>query len=77
VVVDGGGYRARRREALERRAREAADEAASSGRPVALEPLPASERRLVHECLRDREEVETHSEGDEPARHLVIVPRRS
>ena len=77
VVVDGGGYRARRREALERRAQEAADEAASSGRPVALEPLPASERRLVHECLRDREDVETHSEGDEPARHLVVVARRS
>ena len=44
------------------------------GRPVALDAMTASERRLVHEYLRDHEEVETYSEGDEPDRHLVVAP---
>ena len=45
------------------------------GRPVRLEPMNAAERRLVHEYLRDRGDVETHSEGDEPHRRLVVEPR--
>ena len=44
------------------------------GRSVELDPLPASERRVVHEYLRERDDVETHSEGDEPERYLVISP---
>ena len=39
-----------------------------------LDPMPASERRIVHEHLRDRGDVETHSEGDEPERRLVVSP---
>jgi spoIIIJ-associated protein len=74
VVVDAAGYRARRAEALERQAERAAGEAVRFGRPVALEPMVASERRLVHEFLRDRHDVETYSEGDEPDRHLVVAP---
>jgi spoIIIJ-associated protein len=74
VVVDAAGYRARRAEALERQADRAASEAARFGRPVALEPMVASERRVVHEFLRDRHDVETYSEGDEPDRHLVVAP---
>jgi spoIIIJ-associated protein len=74
VVIDAEGYRARRQEALERQADEAADEALRFDRAVALDAMTASERRLVHEYLRDREDVETHSEGDEPQRHLVISP---
>jgi spoIIIJ-associated protein len=53
---------------------DAADEAVATGRPVDLDPLPPSERRIVHEYLRDREDVETHSEGDEPERYLVVTP---
>jgi spoIIIJ-associated protein len=74
VVVDAAGYRARRAEALERQADKAASEAVRFGRPVALDALGASERRLVHEYLRDRHDVETYSEGDEPDRHLVVAP---
>lgn len=75
VTVDAEGYRARRREALQRQADEAADEAIRYGRPVALDAMTATERKVVHELLRDREDVETSSVGDEPQRHLVITPR--
>ncbi len=74
VTVDASGYRERRREALEAQADEAADRAVSTGAPVPLDAMTASERRLVHEHLRDRGDVDTHSEGDEPARHLVVSP---
>lgn len=76
VVVDAAGYRARRQEALERQADDAADEAVRYGRPVALDAMSATERRIVHERLRDRGDVETHSEGEEPERHLVVSPLR-
>ena len=74
VVVDADGYRERRRVALLGQADDAADEALRFGRPVALDAMSAGERRIVHEPLRDREDVGTHSEGDEPERHLVITP---
>ena len=74
IVVDAAGYRARRKEMLEREAADAADEAVRYARPVALDAMSATERRIVHEYLRDRDDVETHSEGDEPDRHLVVTP---
>jgi len=74
VVIDAEGYRERRQDALEREAEEAADEAMRFGRPVALGAMTASERRLVHEFLRDRGDIGTHSEGEEPDRHLVVSP---
>jgi spoIIIJ-associated protein len=74
IVVDAEGYRARRREALEKQADVAAVEAEQYGRPVALDAMTASERKHVHEYLRDRGGVDTHSEGDEPERHLVVTP---
>jgi spoIIIJ-associated protein len=74
VVIDAEGYRARRRESLERQAEQAAEDALRNARPVALDAMTASERRLVHEYLRERGGVETHSEGDEPDRHLVVSP---
>jgi spoIIIJ-associated protein len=74
VVIDAEGYRARRADALHRLADQAADDARRYGRPVALDAMTASERKLVHEYLRDRGEVETYSEGDEPDRHLVVAP---
>ena len=75
VIIDAGGYRERRREALEGMADDAADEALREDRAVALEPMSACERRIVHEHLRDRDGIETHSEGEEPDRHLVVEPR--
>ncbi len=74
VVVDAEGYRSRRQEALERQGDEAADKAINSGRPVALDAMTAGERRLVHEYLRERADVDTHSEGEDPGRHLVVTP---
>jgi spoIIIJ-associated protein len=74
VMIDANGYRERRAEALRAEADEAADDALSSGRPVELNPLPAFERRIVHEYLRARGDVETHSEGNEPERYLVVTP---
>ena len=75
VTVDAEGYRARRREALEHQAEQAAADAIRFGRPVALDAMTATERKLVHEFLRDRGDVDTHSEGEEPDRHLVVAPR--
>lgn len=74
VVVDADGYRARREAALCEEADDAADEALELGEAIELEPMPASERRVVHEHLRLRGDVITHSEGEEPKRFLVISP---
>jgi spoIIIJ-associated protein len=74
VEVDAAGYRDRRRAALERQADQAAVDAVRSARPVALDAMSATERKVVHEYLKDRDDVETYSEGTEPDRHLVIAP---
>lgn len=74
VVVDAGGYRRRRQEALCREGDDAAEEAIRLGGRVEFEPMPASERRVLHEHLRERGDIATHSEGDEPERYLVVEP---
>ncbi len=74
VEVDAAGYRDRRRQALERQADQAAGDAVRSRRPVALDAMSANERKVVHEYLKDRGDVETYSEGTEPDRHLVVAP---
>jgi spoIIIJ-associated protein len=74
VVVDADGYRERRAESLRSIALHAAEESLRSGQPVELDPMPASERRIVHEYLHERGDVETHSEGEEPERYLVVEP---
>jgi spoIIIJ-associated protein len=75
LVVDAAGYRDRRAAALKHDGDRAADDAIRLGRPVELDPMSAIERRVVHEHLRERGDVETHSEGDEPDRRLVVSPR--
>ena len=77
VVVDAAGYRERREAALQRSADRAVADALRYGRPVELEPMRPLERKVVHMYLRDRTDVETHSEGDEPDRRLVVTPLRS
>ena len=74
VTVDAAGYRERREGALHRMADRAAAEALRYGRPVELEPMRATERKIVHTYLSARSDVETHSEGDEPDRRLVVSP---
>jgi spoIIIJ-associated protein len=76
VTVDAAGYRERRAVLLQEDADEAADEALRTGEPVALDAMNAVERRVVHEYLRDRDGVETYSEGDEPDRYLVVAPAK-
>jgi len=76
VVVDAAGYRERREAALRRAADRAVEDALSFGRPVELEPMGPQERRIVHVYLRERNDVQTHSEGDEPDRRLVVTPLR-
>jgi spoIIIJ-associated protein len=74
VVIDADGYRERRAETLRSIALDAAEEALRCGQAIELDPMPASERRIVHEYLRERGDVETHSEGEEPERYLVVEP---
>jgi spoIIIJ-associated protein len=74
VTVDAGGHRERRAEALRAVADQAAELAVREGREVALEPMSPLERRFVHEHLKGRPGVETHSEGQEPSRRLVVSP---
>jgi spoIIIJ-associated protein len=74
VMVDAAGYRERRREALQGRADRAAEQALSSDRPIELDAMSAPERRVVHERLKERPEVETYSEGTEPNRFVVVAP---
>ncbi len=74
VMVDADGYRERRAQTLREDAENAAEEALRSGGAVELDPMPAAERRVVHEHLRDRGDVRTHSEGEEPERYLVVSP---
>lgn len=74
VVVDAAGYRERREAALRRQADRAVADALDFGRAVELEPMSPHERKVVHNYLAERGDVETHSEGDEPERRLVVTP---
>jgi spoIIIJ-associated protein len=74
VMVDAAGYRERRATALRAAADQAAEAAVHDRRPVALEAMSALERRVVHEHLKGRHDVETYSEGEEPGRRLVVAP---
>jgi spoIIIJ-associated protein len=74
VVVDAAGYRERRAVALRAAADQAAETAVHDRRPVSLEAMSALERKVVHEHLKSRHDVETYSEGQEPSRRLVVAP---
>ncbi len=72
IVVDAAGYRARREETLHREALHAAERVAATGERVALEPMTAAERKVVHERLKDYPGIETSSDGIEPNRYVVV-----
>ena len=74
LVVDVQGYRKRRSQEVIRVARQMADQAVKSGRRQYLEPMPASERRLVHIELRKNPDVKTESVGEDPRRKVTIIP---
>ena len=78
VMLDVGGYRAQAREALVKKAQEAADKVRRWGDAVELEPLNAFDRRIVHHALRDDPDVESQSvevEGTEK-KVLILRPKR-
>ncbi len=74
VELDAAGYRERRAVALRAAADQAAESAVHDRRPVELEAMSPLERKVVHEHLKTRHDVETYSEGQEPARRLVVAP---
>jgi spoIIIJ-associated protein len=75
VVVDASGYRARRTATLEGIARRTAQRVSATGQRAELEPMTPVERKIVHEALKDDPGVETASEGSEPNRYVVVLPR--
>lgn len=74
VSVDAAGYRERRSRALQAAADQAAEAAVRDRRAIALDPMSPLERKVVHEHLKARHDVETYSEGQEPSRRLVVAP---
>ena len=73
VTLDTENYRAKREDTLIRLANRMANRAVRTGRRVSLEPMNPYERRIIHYALQQNEAVDTHSEGDEPGRHVVIT----
>lgn len=77
IVLDAEGYRQRREKALYDIAQRMADKAKAQGQKVALEPMNAAERRIIHMALADDTQVETASEGEDPYRRVVVIPVNS
>ncbi len=76
IKVDTEDYRERRKETLERLARNIAYKVKRTRRPVALEPMNPYERRIIHSALQNDRYVTTHSEGEEPYRKIVVTLKR-
>jgi spoIIIJ-associated protein len=76
IVIDVEGYKQRRYDALQALARRVAEQVKERGRPFALEPMPAYERRIIHLTLAGSPDVTTESTGEGEVRKVVIVPRK-
>lgn len=76
VKLDTENYRARRKETLENLAKNIASKVKKSHKSVALEPMNPYERRIIHSALQNDKYVETHSEGDEPYRKVIVTPKK-
>ena len=74
VHVDVNGYRAKRRAALVTFVEKVAADVVDSGKPKALEPMPSSDRKIVHDTVNGIDGVHTTSEGHEPRRWVMIAP---
>ena len=74
IVVDAEGYRSRRAETLKQLANRLADKAIKIRKNVTLEPMPSYERKIIHSVLQDNPRVETHSDGSDPNRFVIIKP---
>ncbi len=76
VKIDTEDYRKRRKETLENLAKNIAYKVKRTKRPVSLEPMNPFERRIIHSALQNDKFVTTHSEGEEPYRHVVVTLKR-
>ena len=76
VTLDTENYRAKREDTLIRLANRMANRALRTGRKVSLEPMNPYERRIIHYALQQNDGVDTHSEGEEPNRHVVITTHK-
>ena len=76
VVVDAGDYKQRREESLRALAIKVAGKVETTGRPYKLDPMNAFERRIVHTELHNYASVETHSEGVEPFRRIIVTKKK-
>ncbi len=74
IHVDVAGYRAKRREALAEFTRGLADKVLESGKAQALEPMSASDRKVVHDTASEIDGIATVSEGEDPRRRVVLRP---
>ena len=75
ILLDVGEYRAKRIETIRYLARKSAEKASLTGRRIPLEPMNAAERRIVHQAVKDFADVETVSEGEDPHRRVVVMPK--
>ena len=75
LVIDVQGYRERRERQLRQMATRMAEQVAKTGRRISLEPMSATERRIIHLALRDNSQIMTESIGEEPNRKVVIYPK--
>jgi len=76
IVIDTERYRERRRENLERLSRQMGEKAKGTGRPISLQPMSASDRRIVHLALKHDRDLETRSEGEGNLKSIKIIPRK-
>jgi len=74
ISIDTENYREKREESLERLAKRVAEKVLRFGKSASLEPMPPSERRIIHACLQDYKGVTTFSTGSEPQRRVIIAP---
>ena len=77
LVLDVQGYRERRERQLRQMATRMADQVIKTGRRISLEPMPATERRIIHLALRGNSQITTESIGEEPNRKVVIYPKEN
>lgn len=77
LTLEAAGYRRKHRETLEKTARELAEQVVEHAQEAELEPLPARDRRIIHNALKDHPGVFTYSEGDGENRRVIISPKQS
>lgn len=77
IVLNVGDYREKRQDILQRLAQRTAEKVERTNRPIFLEPMPAFERKQIHAALSKNKAIQTHSEGEEPYRYLVVEPTKN